>query len=193
LSDRKREQARERQSWKRGRDRADRIEQQAEDEAAKMPRAWRPEFLQLVSSARERTARALIQVEKSALSLGEGAAPAYLRRNYQNTKVSVTRLRDGFVRRKIKLAQLELHRDAEYDDPYDDRLEVEDWSDLQTVAWLLGDPEDSRLAAVQPVVRFFASIVLASVLVGNTPIGFAQAIEMLRFLDEMRVRQFDAL
>jgi hypothetical protein len=195
-ADRQREQARVRQARQRRRARADRLDLQAEAEAAKLPLAWRSEFLDVVRSARSRAEKALIQVEKSALLLSEGATrDAYLKRNHRNTKVSVARLFNEFVRRKTNLARVELHRDAEYDrDHNDHRPEVEDieWGDLQAIAWILGDPADSDLAALQPMARFIGSILLASISVGNTLIGFAQAIEMFRFLDAMRMRQADA-
>lgn len=194
--DHQREQARVRQTRQRQRDRDGRIEQQAEVEAAKLPRAWQPEFLHVVNSARARAEKAAIQVEKSALLLPEGAArDAYLKHNYKNTKVSVTRLFNEFVRRKTILAQAKLYRNAEYErDDNDDRPEVEwiDWANLQTIAWLLDDPADTKLAAVQPVTRFIASILLASISMGNTLTGFAQAIEIFGFLDEFRMRQLDA-
>ena len=197
LQDHQREQARVRQSRKRGRDRADRIEQHAEDEAAKLPRAWQPEFLHFVSSARARAEKALIQVEKSALLLPEGVArDAYLKRNNKTTKVSIPRLYKEFVRRKENLALVELYRDAEYEwgNDDDDRPTIEffDLGDFQALAWLLGDPEDAKLAAVQPIARFIASVLLASIGMGNTLVGFSQAIEMFQFLDEFRMRQLDA-
>lgn len=194
--DLQREQARVRQARQRDRARADRLEQQAENEATKLPRAWQPEFLHFVSSARERASKALIQVEKSALRLTEGVArDAYLKHHRRNTKVSISRLRDEFVRHKKKLARIELYRDEEdYVAHDDDRPSAEyfDWEDLQAIAWVLGDPDDARLAAVQPMARFICSVLLASINVANTLTGFAQAIEMFRFVDEMYARQLDA-
>lgn len=142
-------------------------------------------------SARARTDKALIQVEKSALLLSEGPArDAYLKRNYPNTKVSVARLSREFVRRKTNLLRIELHRD----DHDDDRPSIDDvdWEDLQEIASLLGDPADADLAALQPMSRFVLSALLAGIGSGHTLIGFAQAIELFRFLDEMRMRQLDA-
>ncbi len=194
-SDHQREQARARQTRKRTRDRADRIEQQAEDEAAKLPRAWRSDFLDFVRNARERADKSLLEVEKSALLLPAGSArDAYVKANYRNTKVSVTRLSKEFVRRKTNLAWAELYQDPE-DSDLSDRLGVEDvdWEDLQEVACVLGDPSDQELVVVQPMARFVVGVVLASASVGNTLIGFAQATELFRFLEEMRLRQLDAL
>ena len=193
-SDHKREQDRARQDRQRRRDRADRLDLQAAAEAAKLPLAWRPDFLEFVRVARDKTDKARTQVEQSALLLPEGPArQAYLKRNHPNTKVSIVRLSREFVRRKKSLAWVDLYQDAEYADDGDDRLYIEvDWTNLQEVAAVLGDPSDMELVVLQPMMGFVLSIQLAAVGAGHTLVGFAQAIELLRFLDEMHVRQLDA-
>ena len=194
--DHQREQARVRQARHRRGETAARVELKAETEAEGLPLAWRAEFLDVVQADRVRVKNALAQVEKAALAFPEGEArQAYLRRNYPHTKVSVSRLLSRFVRTKKNQAEVVLYRDVEDDRAHDDfRPEIEDidWDDLETVAWLLGDPSDQDLAAVQPTVRFIVSIVFASVSMAGTATGFAQAIELLRFLEEMRLRQIVA-
>jgi len=115
-------------------------------------------------------------------------------RHRRNTKVSITRLSKEFVRRKTNLARIELYQDAEYVDHTSDRPSVEDvdWADFKEIAWILGDPSDMHLAAMQPTIRFILSILLAGIAVGHSPAGFAQAIEIFRFLDNIRMRQLDA-
>lgn len=193
--DHQREQARVRQARHRDHARADRIELQAATEAAKLPLAWRPEFLDVVRVERVRAHKALAQVERAALKFPEGEArKAYLRRNYTHTKVSVTRLLSRFVGGKKNLAEAELYRDIEDDRAHDDlRPDIEhiDWDDLEAVSSVLDDPADFELAAAQPTARFIASILLAGIYSGNTLAGFAQAIELFRFLDAARMRQVD--
>src|SRR3954467_13741131 len=101
-----REQARVRQARKRQRDRGDKISEQADAAAETLPFGWRPEFLNFVRKARGRAEAARAQVEKTAVLFGDGPGrQQYLKSNYQNTKVSITRLRNEFIKQKTKIAQ----------------------------------------------------------------------------------------
>src|SRR5262245_18491045 len=109
---RAREQARLRQAEKRKRDRAHRIDEQAAAVAtAKLPKAWQAEFLRDVRRETARANKARAEVEKTAeVFSGDTVRAAYLKRNYSNTKVSVSKLFNKFVKQKVGMGQALLYR-----------------------------------------------------------------------------------
>src|SRR5437870_2550688 len=96
-----RNQNRKRQALKRQRDRVERIEGQAKSLTGDWPALWRDQFLQRVKRRQAGAAKANTEVEKTAAIMPDGLArEAYVRANYRNTKVSLTREKDEFLKRK---------------------------------------------------------------------------------------------
>ena len=124
---------------------------------------------------------------------------AHLKNNYPSTKVSIARLLKEFVKQKTKLARRELERQAEYDEDdggqwrRDGVEEDIDWTNLQEIAEVLGEDDDADdPVAAHPVIRFLAAASLAGIGIGNTLIGYAQAIELFKIIGTMQVSHMGA-
>jgi hypothetical protein len=182
-----REQNRKRQALKRRRDCVERIETQAKTMTQDWPIVWQNEFVEQVRRRQAAAAKACAQVEKTATQMPEGPArDAYVKANYRNTKVSLARERDQFLKRKKKTslvgiaALTDAYGGYGPDHPDDDRVDsVEgvDWEDPHEVASVLG--EDDGTAWAHP-----SEMVQGSILLGGRGAegreGFEAAVYLLR-------------
>jgi hypothetical protein len=186
-----REQNRKRQALKRQRDRVGRIETQAKIMIQNWPLVWQREFLPRVRRRQAAAARACDEVEKTVALMPEGAArDAYVKANYHNTKVSLARERDQFLRSKKKASVAEIAAlNAAYDgygpDRYDgrvDSVELVDWEDLQEVASVLG--QDDGIA-----LKDLVDIRKSSIFFGGRAVedreGFKAAVDLLRAMQAL--------
>jgi hypothetical protein len=184
-ADPQREQARIRQARKRQRERVDRISDQADAAAETIPLGWRAEFLDLVRKARARADGARGEVEKTAVLFVDRGRQQYLKSNYRNTKVSIPRLLNEFIRQKTKIAQAAAITNNELvggcsSDDYLDPDEI-DWTDLDALAWIIGD---GAPLCVRLIGTCLALLIAASE-VSDSAVGAAQARELLRLIDKV--------
>jgi hypothetical protein len=121
----------------------------------------------------------------------EGAArDAYVKANYRNTKVSLARERDQFLKSKKKasvaeIAALNEAYDGSGPDRYDgrvDSVELVDWEDLQEIATVLG--EDDIIA-----LKDLVDIRQRSIFFGGRGVedreGFKAAVDLLRAMQAL--------
>jgi hypothetical protein len=170
-ADSQREQARIRQARKRQRERGDRISDQADSAAETLPLGWRAEFLDLVGKARARAQGARLEVEKAAvLFMDDTGRQQYLKSNYRNTKVSIPRLLNEFIKQKTKIARAaaitnnELLGDYCHDE-WVDPDEI-DWTDLDQLAFIIGD----ELGPDAPIIGTCLALLTAAAGLSNSTI-----------------------
>jgi hypothetical protein len=187
-ADPQREQARIRQARKRQRERVDRISDQADAAAETLPLGWRAEFLDLVRKARARADGARVEVEKTAVLFADDSGrQRYLKANYRNTKVSIPRLLNEFIRQKTKIAHAAAITNNEllgdyYHDECIDPDEI-DWTDLNELAFIIGDEPGPDV----PLVGTCLALLIAAVWISDSAIGAVQARELLRLIDKVMV------
>jgi hypothetical protein len=187
-ADPQREQARIRQARKRQRGRADRISDQADEAAETLPLGWRAEFLDLVRKARARADGARVEVEKTAvLFAGNTGRQQYLKSNYRNTKVSIPRLLNEFVRQKTKIAHAAAITNNQLlgDYYHHEHLDPDDidWADLDELAFIIGD----ELGPDVPIIGTCLALLIAAVKLSDSAIGAVSARELLRLIDKVMV------